>query len=105
MLCRGSERAPAAALVVVAVLASGCMGREVGAECRRSGDGFLARDPCRTICLAFPMPCPGREAVTPNVCAGREGCTPGDCPEGQVCVHLNVDRTFCVPAAICPGWS
>lgn len=28
----------------------------------------------------------------------------GECPVGQVCIRVNVDRSFCVPDTICPTW-
>lgn len=90
--------------LVVAFLLAGCMAGDVGAPCKRTGDGFQARDNCRTMCLAFPISCPGDTSVTPNVCAGRQDCVHGACPAGQVCIRVNVDRSFCVPDTICPTW-
>ena len=97
----------AAVLLAVAVTAAalaGCARRGVGESCRRTGDSFVSRDPCETMCLAFPIGCPDGTSVTPNVCAGRQACLHGQCPTGQVCFRVNVDRSFCVPDTICPTW-
>lgn len=92
--------------VAVAMLSlGGCFGRDVGESCKRSGDGFLARDPCRTMCLAFPVRCPDGASVIPKVCAGQQSCVHGECPSGQECLRVNVDRSFCVPRTICESWT
>ena len=99
------DRAVLSAISGLALLAwTSCARSGAGEPCHRSGDGFLARHNCQTFCLAFPIRCGDGTTVTPNVCAGRQDCRPGSCPPEEVCVHVNIDRTFCVPDTICPSW-
>ncbi len=95
-------------IAYVAVLAlsilGGCARGKAGEPCQRTGDSFLARHNCQTFCLFFPISCPDGSSITPNLCAGKESCVEGECPPGQVCIRVNVDRSFCVPDTICPAW-
>jgi hypothetical protein len=99
------------ALAVVALLCGlsglviACAGRGAGEHCERTGDGFTARHPCKTLCLSiWTFECKDGTKVQPKRCAGELHCMAGTCPEGQVCYRLNVDRSACIPDDICPEW-
>ncbi len=92
-------------ILFIFITSIGCSGDKIGAPCKTTGGGFTMSSNCASKCMSiWRITCPDGSMGNSNVCAGREGCSRGGCPENQVCYQTNIDRAFCVPQSICPGW-